>query len=600
MSPDRRVLWRAALLLRPAWARLFTAALVAAAASSCAVALMATSAWLISRAAQHPPVLTLLVAVTAVRAFGIGRSVLRYLERLISHNAAFRALADVRVRAFRKLERLAPAGLPAWRRGDLLTRLVSDVDGIQDLALRGLLPVVSALMVLLGALGLAVALLPQAAAVLAIALVLGGVVTPWLWVRAARSTEDRLVAARAERAATVVELIAASTDLLACDAAEQWLRRIEQSEDAITHQVARSARLAGAGVAISILAVATAVWGTIVVAVPVVHHGSMAGPTLAVLVLTPLALSELVTALPVAAQQLQHVRGAAARLLAVLDAPDPVNEPSAPVSLSAEVMRAPHLEISHLKVTWPGRSQPALDGVDLSLEPGRRVAIVGASGAGKSTLLAALLRFVEPGGGTFSINGVNARDVDGDKVRSLYALCDQDAYLFDSTVAENVRLARADASAAEVVRALTQARLGDWINELPDGIDTRVGEHGAMVSGGQRQRIALARALLADRPILLLDEPTAGLDDPTAAALIADLLDHTRACTTVLVTHRLAGLDRVDEILVLDEGRVVHRGTYAEVVDGLRLGSVPSPQPYGLGSARDIEGRNWDPVIGSL
>lgn len=568
MNPDRWVLWRAALLLRPAWARLFAAALAAAAAAGCAVALMATSAWLISRAAQHPPILTLLVAITAVRAFGIGRGVLRYLERLISHNAAFTALSDVRVRAFRKLERLAPAGLPAWRRGDLLTRLVADVDGIQDLALRGLLPVVSAVIVLLSAIGLAIALLSQAAIVLAIALALGGVVTPWLWVRAARSTEDRLVVQRAERAATVVELIEASTDLLAGGAADQWLKRIDDSEAAITRRVATSARLAGAGVAISILAVAAAVWGTIVIAVPVVHHGSMAGPTLAVLVLTPLALSELVQALPVAAQQLQQVRGSAARLLAVLDTPDPVHEPSAPIPLSAGAMRAPHVEIRDLKVTWPRRTQPALDGVDLTLGPGHRVAIIGASGGGKSTLLAAMLRFVEPSAGVITIDGMDARDFDGDTVRSLYALCDQDAYLFDSTIAENVRLARAEASDAEVVGALTRAQLGDWISELPEGIDTRVGEHGALVSGGQRQRIALARALLANRPILLLDEPTAGLDEPTAAALIADLLDETRTCTTVLVTHRRAGLDRVDEILVLDQGRVVDRGTYAELVNG--------------------------------
>lgn len=567
MSGRRSVLWRAAVLLRPAWVRLFAGALAAAAASGCAVALMATSAWLIARAAQHPPVLTLMVAIVSVRAFGIGRGLLRYVERLVSHDAAFAALGDVRVRVYRKLERLAPAGLPAWRRGDLLTRLVADVDDMQDLALRGLLPIASAALVFLATLGLAVALLPSAALVLAGALAVAGIATPWLWVRASRTVEDGVAGERAERTATVVELLDASTDLLACGAADQWLSRVDDLESRVALRVLRSARLAGAGVGIAILAVAAAVWGTLVVAVPVVHQGSLAGPALAVLVLTPLALTELVQALPVAAQELQRVRGSAARVLAVLDSPDPVDEPADVRPLAAPTAAAPHIRVTGLQVNWPGRAQAALEAIDLDLPPGRRVAIVGASGAGKSTLLAALLRFVDPSGGNITIDGTDVRTLDGDDVRSLMALCDQDAYLFDSTIAENVRLARAEASDSEIRDALCRARLDHWIDELPRGIHTRVGEHGALISGGQRQRIALARALLADRPVLLLDEPTAGLDEPTAAALIVDLLAAGTGRTTVLVTHRLADLGAVDEILVLDEGRVVNRGAARDVIN---------------------------------
>ncbi|MGZ4587568.1 MAG: thiol reductant ABC exporter subunit CydC [Mycobacteriaceae bacterium] len=567
MSGRRSVLWRAAVLLRPAWVRLFAGALAAAAASGCAVALMATSAWLIARAAQHPPVLTLMVAIVSVRAFGIGRGLLRYVERLVSHDAAFVALGDVRVRVYRKLERLAPAGLPAWRRGDLLTRLVADVDDMQDLALRGLLPIASAALVFLATLGLAVALLPSAALVLAGALAVAGIATPWLWVRASRTVEDGVAGERAERTATVVELLDASTDLLACGAADQWLSRVDDLESRVALRVLRSARLAGAGVGIAILAVAAAVWGTLVVAVPVVHQGSLAGPALAVLVLTPLALTELVQALPVAAQELQRVRGSAARVLAVLDSPDPVDEPAHVRPLAAPTAAAPHIRVTGLQVNWPGRAQAALEDIDLDLPPGRRVAIVGASGAGKSTLLAALLRFVEPSGGNITIDGTDVRTLDGDDVRSLMALCDQDAYLFDSTIAENVRLARAEASDSEIRDALCRARLDHWIDELPRGIHTRVGEHGALISGGQRQRIALARALLADRPVLLLDEPTAGLDEPTAAALIVDLLAAGTGRTTVLVTHRLADLGAVDEILVLDEGHVVNRGAARDVIN---------------------------------
>jgi thiol reductant ABC exporter CydC subunit len=556
------VLLRTAGLLRPAWSRLVLAAVLAALASGCAVALMATSAWLIVRAAQHPPVLTLLVAVVAVRTFGIGRGVLRYVERLVSHDAAFAALVDVRVQVVRALERLAPAGLPAWRQGDLLARMVSDVDDVQDLALRGFLPVASAGLVCAATLGLALVLLPSAALVLAVALVLAGVLTPWLWTRAARRSEDGLAGVRADRSATVVELLDAATDLAACGAQQQWLERVDALEAQVELGVARAARIAGVGVGTALLAVGAAVWGTVVVGVPAVRGGSLTGPALAVLVLTPLALTELVQALPAAAQQLQRVRASAARVLAVLDAPAPVPETAHPAALPAGA----HLQLAGVDVTWPeaagaGGTGPVLRGVDLDLSPGRRVAITGPSGSGKSTLLAALLRFVEPSAGTITLDGVDVRTLDADAVRTRIALCDQEAHVFDSSIAENVRLARAGATDTEVRAALDAARLGPWIDTLPDGVHTRVGEHGALVSGGQRQRLALARALLADRPVLLLDEPTAGLDEPTAAALVADLLAAGTHRTTVLVTHREVSLEDVDEIVVLAGGRVVGRRT---------------------------------------
>lgn len=215
-----------------------------------------------------------------------------------------------------------------------------------------------------------------------------------------------------------------------------------------------------------------------------------------------------------------------------------------------------------LSARYPGTAHDALASADLTLEAGRRIAVVGPSGSGKTTLAQVLLRFLDARAGTYRIGGVEASALDGDTVRRFVGLCAQDAHIFDSSLRENLRLARPAASEPELRDALARARLLDWADALPDGLDTLVGEHGARLSGGQRQRLALARALLADFPVLVLDEPAEHLDLPTADALTADLLAATLGCATVLITHRLAGLEAVDEVVVLEAGAIVQRGPY--------------------------------------
>ncbi|WP_181807587.1 thiol reductant ABC exporter subunit CydC, partial [Streptomyces shenzhenensis] len=293
-----------------------------------------------------------------------------------------------------------------------------------------------------------------------------------------------------------------------------------------------------------------------------VADGRLSGVTMAVVVLTPLAAFEAVLGLPLAARHRQRVRRSAERVYEVLDAPDPVREPERPRQAPA----APFpVVLRGLTARYPGQSRDALHDVDLALPEGRRVAVVGASGAGKSTLAQVLLRFLDPAAGSYTLAGVDAYGMDSDDVRRLVGLCAQDAHLFDSSVRENLLLARKDATEEDLRDALGRARLLDWVDGLPDGLDTLVGEHGARLSGGQRQRLALARALLADFPVLVLDEPAEHLDLPTADALTADLLAATEGRTTLLITHRLAGLEAVDEVIVLDAGRVVQRGTYPEL-----------------------------------
>ncbi|KOX38558.1 MULTISPECIES: thiol reductant ABC exporter subunit CydD [unclassified Streptomyces] len=542
--------------------RMALALLLGSLALGSAVGLMAVSGWLISRASEQPPVLHLMMAVTATRAFGIGRAVFRYAERLVSHDAVLRMLADLRVSVYRRLERIAPAGLGRTRRGDLLSRLVQDVDALQDYWLRWLLPVGAALVVGVGAAGFTAWLLPEAGAVLAVGLLVAGIAVPAAGGALARRAERRLAPARGALATTVADLLRGCAELTVAGALRSRTERAREADLALTGIASRQAAAAALGAGLSALVCGLTVAAAAFVGVQAVREGRLDGVSLAVVVLTPLAAFEAVTGLPLAVQYRQRVKHSAERVFDVLDAAVPVHEPRTPAAPPAGPFP---LELSGLAARHAGQERPALTGFGLTLEAGRRVAVVGASGSGKTTLAQVLLRFLDVEYGMYRLGGVPAWELDGDAVRRLVGLCAQDAHLFDSSVRENLRLAKVGADDAELREALRRARLLDWVDGLPDGLDTLVGEHGARLSGGQRQRLALARALLADFPVLVLDEPAEHLDLATADALTDDLLRATEGRTTVLITHRLHGLDAVDEVIVLDGGRTVQRGPYAEL-----------------------------------
>jgi ATP-binding cassette subfamily C protein CydCD len=567
-SAGQDTLARVRAMSTPRRGRLALALLLGSLALASAVGLMATSGWLISRASQQPPVLYLMVAVTATRAFGIGRAVFRYAERLVSHDAVLRMLADTRVAVYRRLERLAPAGLRPLRRGDLLTRLVADVDALQDYWLRWLLPAGAALTVSALSVAFTTWLLPEAGAVLAAGLLLAGAGVPVLTGAVARHAERRLAPARGTLATRVTDLLTGTAEAIVAGALPARAAEARRADGALTRIASRAATATALGDGLTALVSGLTVAAAALVGARAVADGRLNGVAMAVVVLTPLAAFEPVLGMPLAMRYRQRVRRSAERVHEVLDAPDPVREPERP--RPAPVSPFP-LTLTSLTARHAGQDRDALADVHLTLEQGRRVAVVGPSGSGKTTLAHVLLRFLDPRAGGYTLGGVDARTLDGDDVRRLVGLCAQDAHLFDSSVRENLLLAKKDATEAELRDALARARLLQWADSLPDGLDTLVGEHGARLSGGQRQRLALARALLADFPVLVLDEPAEHLDLPTADALTADLLAATEGRTTVLITHRLAGLEAVDEVIVLQEGRVAQRGPYAE------LAAVPGP-----------------------
>ena len=558
-----RPLLRLIRLARPLRVQLLVSVLAGAAATGCAVALLAVSGFLLARASLHPSILAISVAVVAVRGLSVGRGVFRYVERLASHDVAFRILADIRVMIYRRLERLAPAGLASFRSGDLLARLISDVDATQDLFIRGIGPPLAAALVGAGAVTACLLILVPAGGLLALGLLLAGVAVPAVAVAASRRAARVTAPARGELAVTMTDLLSGAAELHAFGAQDTALAAADDADRRLTALARRSAVAAGLGSGLTVAVAGLTLWGVLVLGVAAVGGGTLTRVPLAVLVLTALAAFEAVNTLPAAALQLGASRASAARIGAVLDAPDPVADPAAPLPLPAGPAA---LRLRGVQVRYQPGGPLALDGFDLDLPPGRRVALIGPSGAGKSTVAAVLLRFCDPCGGSVTLGGTGLAGCAADDVRTVIGGCPQDPHIFDTTLRGNLLLARPAASGAELDAAAERARLLPWIRSLPRGWDTRVGARGAALSGGERQRLALARALLADPAILVLDEPTAHLDPEARSALTADLLAATEGRATLLITHEPDGLDQVDEIIVLDRGRVVQRGPHRDLI----------------------------------
>ena len=423
-----------------------------------------------------------------------------------------------------------------------------------------------AISLLVGCLTVAVMwwMLPAAGAILAVALVFAATIVPWLTGALARRRESRFAAARGDLAAAMVDLTEGAAELVAFGAAEAQVSAVRERDAELAAIATASAGTAGIGLALTTLSAGMASWCCLMVGIPAVLSGRLDETELAVITLVPLAAFEMVVGLPVASQALQRVRQAAARVFEVLDAPEPVTEPDSPDALPSPPYT---LAARSVRASYPASTEAALRGVDMVLRPGRRVAIVGPSGAGKSTLAAVLLRLLECQAGEVVLNATATDRLTGEDLRTVVGLVGQDAHLFDTTVRANLAIGNLQATDDEMRAALARVGLCDWLDALPAGLSTEVGRGGAQLSGGQRQRIAVARALLADFPVLVLDEPTEHLDEAGAEALSADLLDLTGGRCTLLITHRLAGLESLDEILFLDEGRVVERGTHDELLD---------------------------------
>lgn len=511
---------------------------------ACGAGLMATAGYLIARAAERPEVLALTTTIVTVRFFALCRPVARYGERLASHDLALRGLGRIRERFFARIEPLAPAGLESYRRGDLLSRMVADVDALEGLYVRGILPPSVALGSTILVVAVSAAFLPTAAAILAAGLVLAGAGVPSLTGALARRSGSRQAPARAALTAELVELLQGGAELAAYGREDERLARVRARDRELTALARRDARIAGLGDALVVLIAGTTTAAVLAAAVAAVHADTLDRVFVVMLPLLALASFEAVAALPGAARELPGILSSGRRVLELTSRSATIRDPALPLPAPRGI---PELALEDVRVRYSPGARAVLDGVDLRLEPGARVALVGPSGAGKTTVVNLLLRFLDPEAGRVTLAGRDLRAYRQEDVRRLIAVAGQDAHMFAATIGENVRLGRPGATDEEVREALRAAGLRDWV----DALETYVGEAGAQLSGGERRRVAVARALIADAPVLILDEPTAHLDAETAQRLMDDVFAGAGERSVLLVTHRPEGLERVDRVEAL-------------------------------------------------
>ena len=584
LSPrERRALRRAVGLLNVDSSRFMLAVLAGTAGMASAVALSGVAAWLIARASQRPDVVALGVAPVAVRLFGVSRSVLRYCERLVSHDTALRGMGALRTRLYEALAAARTDTVAGLRRGDVLARVGSDIDAVGDLVVRAYLPAtVAAVLGAATSVGVGLVYWP-AGLILATCLLLSGLGAPLATIRSARMAEQARQRQATELSAEVLAVLEGAPELMVCGRLADSMHQVASREENLVHLRDRAAVPAAIAAALDVAAMGMAVVGNLVIGVGAVAAGRLAPVWLAVIVLVPLAAFEAISALGPASVQLVRSAGAACRIVELIETAETSASAGAAVCPDARKLptpsaHGPRLRARNLSVGWPGGPVVA-EGIDLDLRVGSRVAIVGPSGIGKSTLLATLAGLLEPRGGTLTLDGVPPWQVARSQAAARVCLTAEDAHVFHTNVLENLRVARGDVTPAEARQLLDQAGLGDWLEALPDGVETVVGTDAATLSGGERRRLLLARALAAPAPLMLLDEPGEHLDATTADRLVADLLTvgARQGRGTLLVTHRLSSLAHADEVLVMGRppqtnaeqapATILHRGSHRGLQD---------------------------------
>lgn len=554
-----KTFFRLAGLTRPfAWWMLL-AAIIGFATIGSGIGLLMTSAWLITRAAMQPGISTLQLGITGVRFFGLSRGVLRYAERLISHNTTFRILTRLRVWFYEAVEPLAPARLAAFRSADLLQRIVDDIQSLENIYARVIAPPLTAIMITVLMWFLVGAWSTGAAVGVLACQLLAGVAIPLFTAGIARGKARNVMELRTEQQLLAVDLVQGLGELRVFGQLDAYLDRMQRTENHKLKLQKQASFIEGFQEMLSGIAMNAAVVWVLWALLPQLRSGAVSGITLSAIVFGVTASFEAFQPLSGSFQHIEADIRSGDRLFEIIDAEPEVKAPTRPIPFPAEQP----VEFKELTFTYPGNSRPALDRVSLSVPQGDRVAIVGPSGAGKSTITSLLVRFWNPSTGTITIGGREITSFDPETLRRNIAVVSQKTYLFGQSIRENLKLAKPEANDDELKRALSLAGL----ESLHTRLDDWAGQHGMNLSGGERQRIAIARMILQDAPIIVLDEATANLDAITEEAVLETIDQACKDKTVLAITHRLHRMERFDEIIVLNEGRIIEQGHHEELLD---------------------------------
>ena len=561
-------------LLKPFKGLVTLSVIFGAATVGCGIGLLAASAYIISAAALQPSIAVLQVPIVGVRFFGISRGLFRYLERYVSHDVTFRLLSHLRIRYYKALEPLAPARLQQFHSGDILSRLIMGVNTLENFYIRAVAPPLVALLVMIFS-GLFLAsynpILTIAISIFWIAL---GIGVPILVHTLSRRPGREIVVQRTAMNIALIDGIQGMPDLQVFNAASAQNERIRELSQELAKTETHLARIGGIQTSLGVLLANLGAWTVLILTIQLVNQGQIEGLYLASLVLVALTSFEAIFPLPDAANYLENSLEAARRLFKIVDTVPEVKDSATPIQFKYTPDKL-ELDVCNLWFRYPvdtksvqdeNQNPYVLENISFSLQPGKRLAVVGASGAGKTTLINILLRFWEFEEGEIFLGGNDIRLYNQNEVRRFISVVSQHTYLFNTTVRENLLIAKPDAKDSEIIHAAKKAQVHRFIQSLPNGYDTWIGEQGYLLSGGERQRLAIARALLKNAPLLILDEASANLDARTEQQVLLSIQELMEDRTTMVITHRMTMLEIMDEIIVLDKGRIVERNTHQELL----------------------------------
>lgn len=551
-----KLVWRLLGFMKPLRGWILISTMTGLATVAAGVGLLGTSAYLIASAAFHPSIAELSVAVVGVRFFGISRGVFRYLDRLVSHHVNFRLLSILRIWFYNCLKLLAPARLIHYQRGDLLSRAIGDIDALDQFYVRAVSPVISAIFATVGFSLLVGSWNVRLGWILAAGLSVTSFVLPALVYIFSRGPAKQLVDQRAILSQTMLDTLRGAAEIIVFQQQEEELTQINRVSLQTNRAQVGLAHSQGLSNGMNAVLTQGTVAIMLLVGIPLVRTGELDGIMLAVIVLITMASFEISIPIAQAAQFWESSLQAARRLFEMADQQPAIIEPVIPVS----VPEKPNILIRNLSFQYHGNLPLAADHLNIDLPYGRKIALVGENGSGKTTILNLLMRFWDCQPGEILIDGIPVQEFSPKELRQRIGYVSPGGAIFQTTLRQNLLLANPGALDADLLRVLDSVQLGEWVQTLPDGLDTWLGASGLTISGGQLQRIQLARGLLMDAPIYLLDEPTTHLDVETETRLISLFRSIFQNRSLVWVTHRLVGLDWLDEILLLDNGRVVERG----------------------------------------